>query len=161
MVADHTNQKYLETYKTDLNHFAIPIVFYDPSKNLAEYNQTDIVEQSDIMPSILGYLNYDKPYVAFGFDIFHRQKEKYFAVNYKSGFYQFLKDDYLLRFDGKKTTAVYDFKKDAMLSNNLIAKSTKKTDSLTTELKAFVQQYNIRMLDNKLTTSEKWLTFND
>ena len=155
MVADHTNQKYLESYKTDLNHFAIPIVFYDPNKNLAEYNQTDVVEQSDIMPSILGYLNYDKAYVAFGFDIFHRQKEKYFAVNYKSGFYQFLKDDYLLRFDGKKTTAVYNFKKDGMLSNNLIANSTQKTESLTTELKAFVQQYNIRMLDNKLTTSEK------
>ena len=154
MVADHTNQKYLESYKSDLNHFAIPIVFFDPSKNLAEYNQTDVVEQSDIMPSILGYLNYDKPYVAFGFDIFHRQKEKYFAVNYKSGFYQFLKDDYLLRFDGNKTTAIYNFKKDIMLSNNLIANSKQKTDSLTTELKAFVQQYNIRMLDNRLTISE-------
>jgi len=148
--ADHTSQKYLEKYKTELNHFAVPIVFYSPGRNLSEYNQTEIVQQTDIMPSVLGYLNYDKPYVAFGFDIFHRQKDKYFAFNYKNGFYQILQDKYLLRSDGKNTIGLFDFKNDEKLNTNLMTTSKGKVDSMTLKLKAFIQQYNTRMLDNKL-----------
>lgn len=148
--ADHTNQKSLEKYKTDLNHLAVPIVFYSPSQDLSQYNETEIVQQIDIMPSILGFLNYNKPYFAFGFDIFHRQREKYFAVHYKNGFYQLLNDNYLLRFDGNNAIGLFDFKNNEKLTNNLMASNGSKTDSLCQKAKAFIQQYNNRMLDNKL-----------
>ncbi len=148
--ADHTSLKSLEKYKTDLNHFAVPIVFYTPSQDLSQYNETDIIQQIDIMPSILGFLNYEKPYLAFGFDIFHRQREKYFAVNYKNGFYQLLSDKYLLRFEGKQTIGLFDFKNDEKLTTNLMVSNSLKADSMTQQVKAFIQQYNNRMLDNKL-----------
>lgn len=150
ITADHTSQKHLDKYKTDLNHFAVPIIFYSPGHILKQYNETDIVQHADIMPSILGYLNYDKPYFSFGFDIFHRQKDKYMAVNYKDGFYQLLKDNYLLRFDGHNAVAMFDFKKDEMLTTNLLANNKVAADSLTQDVQAFIQQYNNRMLDNRL-----------
>jgi hypothetical protein len=102
------------------------------------------------MPSIFGYLNYDKPYFSFGFDIFHRQNDKYIVVNYKDGFYQLLKDKYLLRFDGQKAVSMFDFKNDEKLSNNLLTTNKALADSLTLDVKAFIQQYNNRMLDNRL-----------
>ncbi len=151
ITADHTNQKYLEKYKTDLNHFAVPIIFYTPGGQIKkEYNQTDIVQQADIMPSILGFLNYDKPYFSFGFDTFHRPSDKYIVVNYKNGFYQLLKDKYLLRFDGQKAVSMFDFKNDEKLSTNLLTTNKALADSLTLDVKAFIQQYNNRMLDNRL-----------
>lgn len=149
--ADHTNDKFLPEYRNDMKQFAVPIVFYRPGNSLKKYNQNDIIQQIDIMPSILGYLGYSKPYFAFGFDIFHRNSEEYFSINYINGIYQFMKDSMLIQNNGRKTTAIFNFKKDERLRNNLI--STIDSTSLKLEqnqIKAFIQQYNNRMLDNQL-----------
>jgi phosphoglycerol transferase MdoB-like AlkP superfamily enzyme len=74
----------------------------------------EIIQQIDIMPTILGYLHYDKPYVAFGRDIF-KENEEPFAFNYINQVYQFFQSNYLLQFDGKKSVGLYDFKSDRLL----------------------------------------------
>ncbi|MFO0506824.1 MAG: hypothetical protein ACK5X6_08265 [Chryseotalea sp.] len=92
-------------------------------------------------------MNYDKPYLAFGRSVF--SNEKSFAFNYNNA-YQYFEDDYLLIFDGTKTTALYNFKEDRMLRQNL--RKTEKDRVLTMErkIKAIIQQYNNRLIQNEM-----------
>jgi phosphoglycerol transferase MdoB-like AlkP superfamily enzyme len=152
ITADHTNQSIYEEYRTASGLFAVPILFYQPNSNLKGLIDTAIAQQIDIMPTILGYLGYNKPYISFGCDLFHIPPENTFAVNYLNGIYQYFKGDYLLLFDGEKTVAVYRFKTDKLLEKNLskeIDSSVRK--SMEDELKAIIQQYMERMVNNEFT----------
>ena len=103
----------------------------------------------DIMPSVLDYLHYTKPYLAFGSSIFDTLTPD-FAVNYFNETYQLVRGDYALRFDGEKATALFNQKADSLLKDNLMNKLPAKTKHLETFLKAFIQQYNSRMIGNDL-----------
>lgn len=105
------------------------------------------------MPTVLGYLGYDKPYVAFGCDLLHTPMEETYAVNYLDGIYQFFKGDYMLQFDGEKTVAMYAFKTDVLLKDNLVGKVPQQ-ESMEKELKAMIQQYMERMNHDELTIKQ-------
>ena len=146
---DHTNQTYYRRYQSDIGLFSVPVIFYDPSGELTPRIEDSVAQQIDIMPSVLGYLHYDHPYVAFGQDLFHTPTEKRFAVNYFNRVYQFVKGDYLLQFDGEKTIGLYAYDTDKMLKQNL--KGTLPCEKeLEKELKAIIQQYMERMNKNNL-----------
>ena len=148
LTADHTNLSAVPEYQTSLGGFSVPIVFFDPSGEMPRGKMDGIAQQIDIMPTLLGYLGYQKPYVAFGCDLFHTPAEETWAVNYLNGTYQYVKGDYLIQFDGKETKAVYRFKEDKMLENNLV--SGIETSFLVDELKAIIQSYMQRMNHNGL-----------
>lgn len=151
---DHTNLSNHEYYKTDLGVFCAPLLFFDPSGELQPTGMQDaIAQQIDIMPTVLNYLGYDRPYVAFGKDILHTSPEKTWAVNYINGIYQYIKGTYLLQWDGNKTTALYDFRKDSMLTHNLANKVPEQA-AMERELKAIIQSYMTRMSTNNLTVKE-------
>lgn len=152
VTADHTNQTTHDEYFTDANLYAVPILFYHHGSDLKGLDATKPIQQADIMPSILGYLNYDKPYFAFGQDIFNTAAEDKFVANYNVNQYQFIRSDYFLQFDGQQTKAVYDYQSDVLLRNNLVeAGRTLPLREMETQLKAVIQQYMVRMAENKLT----------
>ena len=102
------------------------------------------------MPSILGLLHYDKPYVAFGRNTFGAGTYP-FAFNYLDNVYQSFSGNYLLQFDGTKSIALYDFKQDRLLIDNLVGKYLDTVRVMENRLKAFIQQYDNRMVDDRLT----------
>jgi phosphoglycerol transferase MdoB-like AlkP superfamily enzyme len=156
ITADHTNQSMYEEYRTGSGLFAVPILFYHPNSNLQGLIDTAIAQQIDIMPTILGYLGYDKPYISFGCDLFHTLPENTFAVNYFNGDYQYFKGDYMLQFDGEKTIAVYRFKTDKLLKKNLSGEiDSSVRERMEDELKAIIQQYMERMVNDELTILEE------
>ena len=152
LTADHTNLSEVAEYQTSLGGFRVPIVFYDPSGEMPRGMREGIAQQVDIMPTILGYLGYEKPYVAFGCDLFHTPAEDTWAVNYLNGIYQYVKGDYLIQFDGKDVKAIYRFKEDLLLENNLVGKVD--CSDLVDELKAVIQSYMTRMNNNQLVLSD-------
>ena len=152
LTADHTNQTEHSEYQTEAGLFAVPVIFYTPDGSLQGHRQ-GISQQIDIMPTVLGYLGYDKPYVAFGCDLLHTPAEDTYAVNYWDGIYQFFKGDYLLQFDGEKTTAIYAFKTDVALEHNLIGKIPGQYD-MEEELKSIIQQYMERMNHNQMVVGK-------
>jgi arylsulfatase A-like enzyme len=105
-------------------------------------------QQIDIMPTVLDYLGYDEPYLAFGFNL-NRIKDN-FAFNYFNGIYQLITDQYLLIFDGEKSTGLYELHTDKLLTVNLVSTRTKIVEELECKAKAFLQQYTTRMIDNRL-----------
>ncbi|MDD6901201.1 MAG: LTA synthase family protein, partial [bacterium] len=75
------------------------------------------------------------------------------AFNYNNGVYQYFKGDLMLQFDGNRTKAVYRFKTDPLLRQNLVGKVPEQS-ALERELKALIQQYMHRMNTNRLTATE-------
>jgi phosphoglycerol transferase MdoB-like AlkP superfamily enzyme len=149
ITSDHTNQADHKEYMTDLGLFGSPILFYDPSGILKPGRRHCIAQQIDIMPTVLSYLGYDKPYIAFGKDLLTTNDKDTWAVNYNNGIYQYIKGDFLLQFDGQNVKAIYNIKKDWMLTNNLKDKVTEQND-MEREVKAIIQSYMERMIEDEL-----------
>ena len=150
-VADHTNQLTYPESHTATGLFSIPIIFYDPSSELQGFEEQRTVQQIDIMPTILNYLNYDKPYFAFGFDALNDFDKNTFALNHSNGIYQLYKNNYLFQTQIDNPIALYDYNADPMLSKSLIEEYPEIVKELTKLFQAFMQQYNNRMIDNQLT----------
>ena len=150
LVADHTNQASHDVYKTDLGLYSIPIIFFAPDGTIpSKLNDSSIAQQTDITPTLLHMLGYNKPYLAFGDDLLAGDTNQTWAFNYNAGIYQFVRGDLLLQFDGTKTTAVYRFKTDPLLKDNLIGRLPEQ-QPMETQLKAIIQQYMSRMNENRL-----------
>ena len=150
LVADHTNQNTHPYYKTDQGLYSIPIIFYTPDGSLETgMKQGVIAQQIDVLPTLMGILGYDKPYIAFGCDLLHTPAAQTWAFNYNNGVYQYFKGDFLLQFDGQKTKALYRFKTDPLLKQNLAGKLPNQFQ-LENELKSLIQQYMYRMTTNTL-----------
>ncbi len=149
ITADHASAEvaYPE-YNTTWGYFSIPVFFYHPKWQPS--SKQEIIQQVDIMPTILSSMKYDKPYVSFGRNVFDNRQP--FAFNYIDNLYQLFRGDYVLRFDGQKSVELYDFRKDLLLSNNLVSQLPDTVASMETVLKAYIQQYNNRMVDDNLTT---------
>ena len=115
--------------------------------------EQEIIQQIDIMPSVLGYLHYDKPYIGFGRNVFDPTSMP-FAFNYRDNVYNLYKDDYLLMFDGKRTVSLFNFKHDKMLKKDLKAEQPERVQELEQYIKAIIQQYNNRMVEDRLVVEK-------
>lgn len=150
LTSDHTNQSDHAEYQSDLGGFCSPIIIYDPSQPVGRMEEK-VAQQIDILPTILGMLGYQKPYMAFGIDVLNTPAEDTWAVNYLNGIYQYVKYGYVLQFDGKQTKGIYQLT-DRLMQHNLKGKVPQQTQ-MERELKAIIQQYMIRMTKNKLLIS--------
>lgn len=157
ITADHTSHHYKDFYKTEFGHYYVPIIFYAPGKtDLHGYDRHQIVQQIDIMPSVLTYLGYDKPYVAFGRNILNTDslsREQGVALHWIAGAstYEYVEGDYVLEFDGEKTYQAYNFRTDSTLQHNILSSMPKdKLSKMERKMKSFIQQYMQRMNENKL-----------
>lgn len=154
ITSDHTNLSDHAYYQTDLGGFCSPIIFFDPSGEFKPGMRDAIAQQIDIMPTVLSYLGYDKPYVGFGIDLLTTPAKDTWAVNYNNGFYQYVKGDYLLQWDGQKTKALYRFRTDLLLEHNVAAQEPQVRKAMEREVKAIIQSYMERMTRNELVVRE-------
>lgn len=151
ITSDHTNLSDHAYYQTDLGGFCSPVIFFDPSGDLKPGMRNAIAQQIDIMPTVLSYLGYDHPYVAFGCDLLTTKDEDTWAINYLNGIYQYVKGDWLLQFDGHKSKALYRFRTDLLLKDNLLTKEPNVAKEMERQVKAIIQSYMTRMVNNQLT----------
>ena len=140
--ADHTNIVEIPEYGTEAGRYKVPIMFYTPDGTLKKRLE-GTMQQIDIMPTILGLLDYDLPYIAFGNDFTDTPSEKSFAVGCNNGVFHLFKDGYLLMFDGENPVALYSYATDRMLEDNLLGKVDCENNLLL--LKSVIQQYMERM----------------
>jgi phosphoglycerol transferase MdoB-like AlkP superfamily enzyme len=149
LCADHATVSYLPEYQNSPGYFSIPILFYRPGGEL-KGKADKLVQQIDIMPTVLNYLHYDKPYFSFGFDAFDKKTDN-FVLNNNDGSFNFYMGDYYLVNDGKDNLALYNLKTDRLVKHNILKQEPLIAEKLEKNLKAFRQQYNNRMIENKLT----------
>jgi len=148
--ADHcASESYYKEYQNTLGAFSIPIIFFTPDLSLTGLKNA-VVQQADIFPTVMDYLGISDTIVSFGSSILQNPDE-HFVVNCFSGTYQAFYGDYMLQFDGKKPIAMYRFKEDMQLQNNVLDKYPEIQEGILAKLKAYLQQYSYRIRENKLT----------
>ena len=146
ITADHSTSPVHDEYKTNINSFAIPLIFFTPDGTLKGVDNR-LAQQIDILPTVLNYLNYPGCYVSFGDNLLNKGKPT-FVLNYIGGDYQFMMGDLVIYFDGKKVISVYNYKNDPNLKQNILGQVDISKE--LTKLKAVLQQYNNRMIENNL-----------
>lgn len=150
ITADHTFKATHKEYQNSNGLYAIPLIIYDPAKN-QDTTITKVCQQADILPTVIDYLQIDTTLVSFGNSI---RSDDGFAVNYLNNVYQYFESDYLLQFNGEKSLALYHTKNDSLLKNNLLLKLPDIHLKMERKLKAFIQEYNRRMLTNQLELND-------
>ncbi len=151
ITADHTFWAIDDYYNNRIGMYSVPIVFYSASDSTLRGSYSTIIQHSDITPTILDYLSIKDTILCFGRSAFDTSTV-HFSVNYISGNYQLVKNNYLLLFDGEKSVSLFDFKKDRLLSDNIMDSFKTITLDMENMLKSIIQSYNNRMIHNKLTT---------
>jgi len=153
ITADHSTVAWSEKYNSPVGAFAIPILYFSPGGLLRKTYQ-GVTQQTDIMPSVLDYLHFDQPFVAFGNSIFDDEAEP-FALHYNNEQYQVIDSDHRLSlFDGNKITGVYDIRDSWSLGGNKVLLPAESESELLRFHQAVIQQYNQRILHNKLTVHQ-------
>ena len=150
LTSDHTNLSDHAEYQTDLGGFCSPIIIYEPGKTPEV--QDKIAQQIDILPTVMGMLNYPKPFFAFGIDLLHTESDDTWAVNYLNGIYQYVKYGHVLQFDGQKSVGLYSLD-DRLMRQNLVGQRPEQ-QPMEQELKAIIQQYMERMNEDRLRCEE-------
>ena len=159
ITADHMNQTNDERYKNASGMFEVPVIFFSPDKSepfAPGIDSCTIAQQIDIMPTVLHSLNYDKEFVAFGKSLVNTTADESFAVNYINNIYQYYKGKYMLQFDGNAAKALYNVREDKLLKENLVDKLPATVQQMEKELKAIIQQYMYRMMNNKLVAEHEF-----
>lgn len=149
ITSDHTNLSDHAEFSSDIGGFCSPIIIYDPSGDIKPGMRDAIAQQIDIMPTILGYLGYDEPYVGFGCDLFHTPANETWAINYLNGVYQYCKYGYVMQFDGQRVIGMYRLE-DYLMRNNEVGHVAVQ-DKMERECKAIIQSYMDRMIGDRLT----------
>lgn len=99
---------------------------------------------------MLNLLGYDKPFVSFGQNLTNPDKPHIAVMNQDDNF-QMVRNDSLILFHNNEVYGLYDLAADRQQKTNLIDSQKDKAESLEKMLKAFIQSYNNRLLNNELT----------
>ena len=151
LTADHAQKHYAhDEYRNEVGFFRITILFFDPSGEMPHGVRSGIAQQIDIMPTLLNYMGYNRPYIAFGNDLLNTEATDTWAVNWDH-IAQYIQGNYTLYFDGIKSTALYDYRHDPLLKTNLLNKRPKLQGVMEKRLKAILQSYMERMKNNDCT----------
>ena len=139
VTADHTSGvSYNKKYKNRMGRYAIPLLLFKGGGSLQGTNN-NIVQQIDIMPTLLEEIHYNKPYFAFGKSILSKES---WAISKLNNNYYFITNEGLIN---NKLEEYPTF------SNWGLNKKTSANQKNIELLKAIKQDYNFRMKSNSLT----------
>ena len=145
ITADHASSKRTHAeYKTVMGDHRVPILIYDPSGELPRGRHPGIAQQTDIMPTLLGYLGYDKPFIAFGKDLLATPADSTWAFACLT-LPVYIKGDYVMQFDGSRVTGLHNYRTDPLEKENLAGRGLEQEAVMEREVKAIVQSYLERM----------------
>jgi phosphoglycerol transferase MdoB-like AlkP superfamily enzyme len=153
ITADHAAPVSTDPYYSSygMGRYAIPIIFFAPADTSLRRTTDTVIQQIDILPSVLDYLGYNKPFFAFGNSIFSKAYPR-FVVNELSDHYLWYMNGYLLTADQLKPKALYDFNTDSLLHHNVLSQDNALAhQTLIPYFKAFIQLYRSSLINNKLT----------
>ncbi len=149
ITGDHAVDGHLTEYKTAQGAFSIPFLFYAPGSDFVGFNDSTVVQQTDIMPTLLSMLGVEDKFIAFGNNIFN-PAAPHFAYNFYNGAHQLIEGDWMLQFMNERTAAMYNIVEDRLLKNNVVDKYPEVQHAMEQRIKALIQQYNNRLIDNEL-----------
>lgn len=152
ITADHTALSEKPFYQNRVGMYSIPVIYFCPDGSL-KGNSLRTTQQIDILPSVLDFLHYDKPFFAFGTSVFDSVASGT-AVNFINDSYQLIRDDFTLVLDTISENKLFKFTTDSTLQKNVFTENQTSAVAMENHLKAIIQQFNHTMLMNKMGTPE-------
>lgn len=137
--ADHSAELPGTADSSNLVYFEIPIAFYAPGDSLIKHlPHRKNIQQSDIFPSIANYLHLPNAFIAFGNSVFDTTAPD-FSLYYLNEMYHVVQNNQLAtEFDG----------------TDFYSPEEKQNSALYKQVKAFIQTYNNRMINNQLIPTQ-------
>lgn len=154
LTADHTGPAAEAFYDNRVGMYQVPIIFYAPGDTLLRGRDHQVMQHIDIMPTIMHYLNYDKPYFSFGSPcvLVNDKVRPNLAFNYINNIYAVTSNGIHYQFDGEKGIGLYEFSRDSLLRHDMTGDSVLSLrNALEKRLKAMIQLYNSSLIHNKMT----------
>ncbi len=149
--ADHVSSEvYGDESKAPTGNSHIIFFLYTPDGSLRG-DDPHVAQQIDLMPTLLGLTGYDKPYFAYGQDIFEiradsaRVSERAFAINYLNESFQWITDSTAMFFDEHEVTHLFDLERDPLERHNLIEQGAEPDTAQVGRMKALLQTYYERL----------------
>ena len=139
ITADHTSPKSSDSiYKNKIGRYSIPMLFYTADQSLIGVDSV-VTQHIDIMPTVLDFLGYNKPFISFGESVFRKRG---WAIHHNNNRYCLITQYGFLnnRNENYRTFSDWSFK-NKLVNNN--------EDLIL--LKSFKQSYSSSMIKNKLT----------
>lgn len=151
-VADHSVGPGINKTYNALNAFRIPMFSHKPLR-AAPDTLYQMIQQADLVPSILKIAGVEEPFLAFGLAM-DEQDERY-LINRFNKLIQVIDKEFILAYSIEFEKSMYLFRhvSDAKLEDNLLKDTAFNSSRVRLEQKvrAFIQQHNHAMLHNKLT----------
>jgi phosphoglycerol transferase MdoB-like AlkP superfamily enzyme len=140
--ADHTGVSENQYYSTNLGKQTIPIITYFPGQKPEKVNYP--VQQIDILPTVLDYVNYDKPYYNMGRSMLNHSSQP--IIYYISPNYSCVKDSFYYEVIDGKLVYKTNYQTDSLLTQN---KLDINKDLGTQEFfRAYIQTYTNDLISN-------------
>lgn len=152
ITADHASSKRTHNeYKNIVGDYRVPIIIFDPSGELTPGRRKGIMQHIDIMPTILNYLGYDRPYIAFGEDVFSTPADRTWSFSWNIR-PQIMTTDYVTQLEDDTITAIYNYNDDPLLKSDISRKiSPEVRNDMERKMKAFIQSYMQRMASDSVS----------
>lgn len=140
---DHTSVSDNAFFSNLVGQYSIPVLLYHKGIKPEQIEHT--VQQIDIMPTILDYLNYDKPFYALGKSMVKESKQP--SLFFLDANYGCIQDSFFYILSNYQFIEKYNFKNDSLLKNNLPL--NKADEDLLNYCKAYIQTYTNDVINNK------------
>lgn len=151
ITADHTSMHYRPEYQNEQGNYRIPLLLYHPSFKLPAVDTQMVVQQIDILPTVLDFLGIaDKDQNYLGSSVFVPGDKV--AVNFIDGRYILFGKDYSVLWSPGHGEPQMFAMTDRAHEKDLSASPADavRRDQLVQRLKATIQYFNEGMWDNKL-----------
>lgn len=148
ITADHTAAHFRDGYQSDWGDYHIPMIFFHPRMKWPAVDRDQVVQQIDILPSILDFLGLpqkDKNFL--GSSVFVPGAKS--ATVFIDGRYLLFSRDFFLKW-GSDASAPQMFASQDLLEQRPLTGPEGPREELEKRLKASIQYFNQGMWDNKL-----------
>lgn len=149
ITADHPSLVYHKEYNNDVAFFRVPIILYSP-KNIEHKFDSTLVQHIDILPTIMNYIGYNKPYFSLGKDMLNDSIEHYVVINnIGAKAHCLIWKNSVLHYYDNNLNGIYDLSAKSLMTNIFEERKSLFPD-MEKRYKAFLQQFNNSVVNNKM-----------
>ncbi|MDR0789966.1 MAG: sulfatase-like hydrolase/transferase [Bacteroidales bacterium] len=148
ITADHSSLTQSKEFRTQKGLFQIPFIIYSPQLKEGVVSE-QAAQQIDIVPTISDLLHVQQNVFSFGRSAF--SDKPHFYIYYLNEEYNLTIGDFMSKYREGYPLELYNIKADPYLTHNIAANHQATAAFHLNLTKAIIQQYNNRLIENKLT----------
>ena len=149
-VADHIGPPLSPLYRQTQFRYRIPLAFYAPGDSLWRGEYGGLAQQIDILPTLLGYLNYPQSKRGFFGQNLLQSPSDAGLLTYDSGMYAYLDSAYTLYYNGRESVGLYAHPLDSLYEHNLLDSLKEEAKLRQTKLLRHLHSHHSAMKMNDL-----------